>query len=77
MECLYRVWTCASKAVLNLCAASDEGGGGEQGGDHQTGGTGAGGAVPQGVVLQRCSLLQQSKSHRRAHSGVLDAIRRK
>lgn len=56
--------------MLNLCAASDEGGGGEQGGDHQTGGTGTGGAVPQGVVLQRCSLLQQSKSHRRAHSGV-------
>lgn len=44
-----------------VCAASDEGGAGEQGGDHEAGGPGPGGALPQSVVLQRRSLLQQGE----------------
>lgn len=43
-------------------AASDEGGGGKQGRDLQAGGSRPDRTLPQSVVLQRCSFLQQSES---------------
>lgn len=55
------VYGAKSKTFLSF-AASDEGGGGKQGRDLQAGGSRPDWALPQSVVLQRRSLLQQSES---------------